>query len=306
MIKMSNNQSIICFGEMLWDLLPTGKVEGGAPMNVACHAARLGHLTRMISRVGDDELGHNLVRFLGSKNVNVQAVQFDPVIPTGTVEVTLDALGAPSYEIVYPSAWDFIQVKSEEEKYVRGAGAFVFGSLICREKQSCTALFKCLELAQLKVFDVNLRPPFYSEEGIQALLLVSNIVKMNLEELEVIAGWSNYEGTVEQRMKLLFERFGWNVLVVTLGSGGAYAYTSAGFCYEKGVAVPVVDTIGSGDAFLAGFIHYYLQEKPTGQALRYANALGAFNALFSGGTPVITEGAFEAFCAENQLIIDFN
>ena len=303
---MSTNQSIICFGEMLWDLLPTGKVEGGAPMNVACHAARLGHPTRMISRVGDDELGNSLVRFLSSKNVNVQSVQFDPVIPTGTVEVTLDELGTPSYEIVYPSAWDFIQSRSEEEAYVRGAGAFVYGSLICREMSSCTTLFHYLKLAKLRVFDVNLRTPFYSEEGIRALLLVADIVKMNLEELEIIAGWSNYEGAVERLMEQLFEQFGWSVLVVTLGSGGAYAYTSAGLYYEKGVAVSVVDTIGSGDAFLAGFIHYYLQEKPTGQALRYANALGAFNALFSGGTPVITEGAFEAFCAENQLIIDFN
>jgi|1048.fasta_scaffold00491_14 fructokinase len=301
---MSNNQSIICFGEMLWDLLPSGKVEGGAPMNVACHAARLGHPTRMISRVGDDDLGRCLIKFLVSKQVNSQSVQIDPTVGTGTVKVMLDEFGTPSYDIVFPSAWDFISIKPEDFQHVRSAAAFVFGSLITRQAESYITLLRYLEVAAFRVFDVNLRAPFYSEETIDVLLKAADMVKMNEQELQIIAGWNGFEGTVEEQMEALFGLHNWKVLIVTLGSNGAYAHTRNGICYERGLEVDVKDTVGSGDAFLAGFLHAYLEQRPIKSALRYANVLGAFNATFTGGTPMVEEGAFEAFCQNNNLIID--
>ena len=154
---------IVCFGEVLWDLLPSGKVAGGAPMNVAYHANQLGIITQMISKIGQDELGKHLIDFLDKKGVDTSLVQTDHNSPTGTVNVTLNSSSSPSYEIVSPVAWDYIHTSKANKTAVKTADAFVFGSLSARNEASRNALLELLNIAKLKVFDVNLRKPHYSK-----------------------------------------------------------------------------------------------------------------------------------------------
>ena len=154
---------IVCFGEVLWDFLPSGKVAGGAPMNVAYHATQLGIFTQMISKIGRDELGESLIDFLNKKGVDTKLVQTDDTFSTGTVNVALDANDSPVYEIVAPVAWDYIHVNLMNKSVVKNADAFVFGSLSTRNETSRNALFELLNLTRLKVFDVNLRSPYYNK-----------------------------------------------------------------------------------------------------------------------------------------------
>jgi fructokinase len=158
------NPTLICFGEVLWDVLPTGKIAGGAPMNVAYHANNLGFSTKMISRVGTDALGRELLDFLDEKGVSTQFVQADLLLPTGIVNVTLNSSGSPDYEIVYPSAWDNIQPDSVMIDTIKETDVFVFGSLACRSEQTKQTLFDLLDGAMLRVLDANLRRPFFSKD----------------------------------------------------------------------------------------------------------------------------------------------
>ena len=193
--------NIVCFGEILWDLLPTGKVAGGAPMNVAFHANQLGIAAQMISKVGKDDLGKDLIDLLNQKGVDTSLVQTDDTYPTGTVKVTLDAKGSPSYEIVAPVAWDFIHANTANKTAVQTADAFVFGSLAARNETTRNTLLELLKLAKLKVFDVNLRSPFYTKPLLTQLLHQADIVKMNDEELEIIGGWLDINDTEAERQR---------------------------------------------------------------------------------------------------------
>jgi hypothetical protein len=198
--------TVICFGEVLWDLLPTGKIAGGAPMNVAFQANQLGLSAKMVSRVGADGLGDALLRFLGEKGVSTQFVQTDPQCPTGIVNVTLDSQGSPAYEIVQPSAWDFIASDPTLHDAVAAADALVFGSLACRSDRTQSTLLELLDVAALRVFDVNLRRPFFSQNLLDALLSKADIVKLNDEELDIIAAWHGAVGGEAQQMQFLKKR----------------------------------------------------------------------------------------------------
>ncbi len=285
-----NLPSIICYGEVLWDLLPTGKIPGGAPMNVAFHLNNFGVSTQMISRVGDDQNGKELVEFLKEKAVDTYLIQKDAFYPTGIVNVELDENGSPSYKIVKPVAWDYINLDLTNVNALKKAKAIVFGSLAARNNRSKETLFSLLESAKLKVFDVNLRAPFYSKELIEALLFQADIVKMNDEELDLIGGWF-FEDiptyTLAQKIKT---HFSIEILIVTQGSKGAFAVNSKNEIKSiKAKKVTVVDTIGSGDSFLAGFLYKYLKLEPIFACLDFAARTGALVATKRGGTPKITK-----------------
>lgn len=255
-------------------------------MNVAFHLNQLGVATGMISRVGADALGNELLAFLQEKNIPTELIQPDPQHPTGTVHVSLDAAGHPAYEIVKPVAWDFIEAEAAAETAVQAAEMLVYGSLVCRLPQSEMSLKKLIALARYRVLDVNLRQPYVAESLIRELLLTADLVKMNDEELSIITSWLNIGGEMPQRMASMVLRFDLQGLIVTLGAEGAAYADPAGFYETPGIAVQVQDTIGSGDAFLAGF----LQQKRLGASpqhcLERACQLGAFVATQKGGTPV--------------------
>jgi fructokinase len=279
---------IICFGEVLWDLLPGGKMAGGAPMNVAYQVNNLGMHSRMISRVGTDDLGDELIAFLEQKGVATDLVQKDHQFPTGTVNVHLDSEGIPSYEIVQPAAWDAIELTESMAEAVCQADALVFGSLACRNELSRNTLLQLLDLASLRVFDVNLREPFYSKILLEELLSKANLVKVNDIELGILSDWYGFKGPEKDLMQSLKDHFGFDLLIVTKGGNGAACLSAEGYSEVSGMKVQVLDTVGSGDAFLSGFLFQHFAGKPNAACLHFANALGALTATKAGGTPVIS------------------
>ncbi|MCB0588140.1 MAG: carbohydrate kinase [Phaeodactylibacter sp.] len=287
--------TIICFGEVLWDVLPDKRVAGGAPMNVAFHINQLGMRSKMISSVGDDDLGRELIGFLEAKGVSTGLVQTDPTLPTGVVNVMLDEGGSPSYEIVSPVAWDNIRPDDKAREAVKVADALVFGSLACRTEQNRSTLFGYLELAPLRVLDVNLRAPFYSQPLIESLLARADIVKMNDEELVLIAGWQGADGEESAQLEAIRKKFAIDLLILTRGKDGAACLDGSGFSEHPGFPVKVQDTIGSGDSFLASFLSKHLAGESPLECLAFAGAVGALVATRAGGTPELTEAEILSF-----------
>ncbi len=292
--------TLICFGEVLWDLLPTGKIAGGAPMNVAFQANQLGLSAKMVSRVGADDWGAELLDFLNDKGVSTQFVQTDSQHPTGLVNVTLDSKGSPAYEIVQPSAWDFIAPDPALHDAVAAADALVFGSLACRSDRTQSTLLELLDVAALRVFDVNLRRPFFSQNLLDALLSKADIVKLNDEELDIIAAWHGAVGGEAQQMQFLKKKYALDMLVLTKGPHGAACLDDTGYHTHPGFSVKVHDTIGSGDAFLAAFLSKMLAGDDGPECLAFACAVGALVATKQGGTPDIGAEEIQDFIRENK------
>ncbi len=279
------NQTIVCFGEVLWDLLPSGKIAGGAPMNVAYHAKVFGLQSQMVSRVGVDDLGKELLVFLSDKGIPTNFVQRDHNFPTGTVNVKLDEKGSPSYEIVQPAAWDYIHPEEAAKQAVKEAGTLVFGSLACRTERTKKTLLELLELATVRVFDVNLRQPFFSKDLLETLLAKATMVKMNDEELETLSAWFGASGDEANRMNYLKEQFQLDALIVTKGALGAAFLNENNHYTHPGFKVKVQDTIGSGDAFLGAFLSKLLGGASAEESLETACAAGALVATKKGATP---------------------
>jgi fructokinase len=282
---MNHKNQIVCFGEVLWDLLPTGKIAGGAPMNVAFHLNELGATSIMISRIGADELGIEITDFLKEKGINTDFVQIDTQVKTGIVAVTLSESGQPSYEIVENVAWDNIGIEPKAIEAVQEAQAFVFGSLVARNETSKDTLLELINAAQLTVFDVNLRAPFFSKLVLHELMQKANIVKMNDEELEIISDFQGIDGNEKEKIRQLKNAYNLDLLIVTKGEKGAIVLDENTFYENEGVKVTVNDTIGSGDAFLAAFLYHFLAKKPISECLTIACKMGAYVATKRGGTP---------------------
>ena len=292
--------TLFCFGEVLWDLLPTGKIAGGAPMNVAFQANQLGLSAKMVSRVGADDWGAELLDFLNDKGVSTQFVQTDSQHPTGLVNVTLDSKGSPAYEIVQPSAWDFIASDPALHDAVAAADALVFGSLACRSDRTQSTLLELLDVAALRVFDVNLRRPFFSQNLLDTLLSKADIVKLNDEELAIIAAWHGAVGGETEQMQFLKKKYALDMLVLTKGPQGAACLDDAGYHTHPGFSVKVHDTIGSGDAFLAAFLSKMLAGDDSPECLAFACAVGALVATKQGGTPDIGAAEIQDFIRKNK------
>ena len=257
-------------------------------MNVAFHVNQMGMQSKMISSIGDDDLGKELKRFMENKGISTDLIQTDNTFPTGIVNVILDNGGYPSYEIVSPVAWDYIRPDDKAKDLVKSADALVFGSLACRTERNKRTLFEYLELAPIRILDVNLRAPFYSQPLIESLLEKADIVKMNDEELALIAGWQGLDGEERSQLEFLKNKFGLDVLILTKGKDGAVCLDETGYYEQPAFPVVVKDTIGSGDSFLAAFLSKYLKNEHTRQCLIFAGAVGALVATKAGGTPEVT------------------
>ena len=281
----TTSHNIVCFGEVLWDLLPTGDKPGGAPMNVAYHLRKLGQRPVLISRVGMDARGEELIKLLRGMGLPVAYIQVDPALPTGIVPATPNEKGEMRYEIVAPVAWDNIGWQDAFHRLATDASHLVFGSLAARSEKSRETLYQLLALARTKVLDINLRPPHYDPVIVADLLKQADIVKMNAEELELISGWYGGNGNLAARMELLCNLFELATLIVTRGAEGA-AVTVAGRLYEHpGFTVRVADTVGSGDSFLAAWISQTIGGAAPEQALAFACGLGSLVASKEGGCP---------------------
>ena len=289
---------IVCFGEVLWDILPSGKMPGGAPMNVAIHLSYNGFAPFVISRVGNDDLGTELLEFLREKNLSTDWIQTGQTHLTGVVKANITDKNEVTYKIVEPVAWDYIQYDGKVAKLVEESDVFIYGSLAARSHTTQETLLQYLKLAKYKVLDVNLRPPYYNPLRMKKLLSFADAAKMNHQELEEIMGWYGVTGDEQQQMHFIKQEFQLKLLIVTRGDKGAAVLDDQGYTEHPGFAVEVEDTIGSGDAFLATFLTNYLKKEPTQKALERACLLGAFVATQHGATPAYEPLEVERRAAE--------
>lgn len=276
---------VICFGESLWDIVPENKLAGGAPVNVAYHLQKLGKNPAVISRVGYDKLGSELVRFFEAKGVCTDYFQIDYSAPTSTVLAEVKPGDETLYDILKDVAWDHISYENTLATLTANADYFVFGSLASRSRQTRETLFHLLASAKTKVLDINLRTPFYNRNIITQLLDQTDILKLNLEELELITGWFSSFINAEDRIKALKEHFELKTIIVTKGAKGAVLNSGENFYQCQGIPVTVMDTIGSGDAFLAAILSKMIDNVPIAESLEFANRLAAFITTKKGGCP---------------------
>ncbi|PSR52821.1 carbohydrate kinase [Adhaeribacter arboris] len=285
---------IICFGETLWDMLPSGHMPGGAPMNVAIHLKYNNYDPIVVSRVGTDDLGEALLDFLKKKTVSTEHIQVGKTHLTGVVKVNVDDKNEITYKIVEPVAWDYIQFDEDTASLVAQSDVFVYGSLAARGQTTRDTLLQYLPLAKQKVFDVNLRPPHYTPERIEQLLQFADVVKMNHQELELISGWLEVAGNEPQQLEQIRQKLNLQMVILTRGENGAAVLTDQGYLQHPGYKVEVEDTIGSGDSFLATFLSNYLQQQPLADCLRKACLVGAYVASCKGATPTYDPQLLEA------------
>ena len=284
------NLHVICFGEVLFDLFPNGAKPGGAPMNVATHLRNFNVASGIISRVGSDAYGTQLIDFLKKKGVNTELIQIDPARETGTVRVNIDKNDDPEYTIVEKVAWDFINDSFLEQE--PDPNYIVHGSLICRSVESNRSLQKFFEQSKAKkVFDVNVRTPYYSKSIIDGLLKTATIVKMNQEEFKMIKEWFYIKNPREQgdfrALKALYPNI--ETMILTKGGKGSVAWNDGKVENVKASPITVKDTVGSGDAFLAAYIGQRDKGASVKDALKYAAATGAYVATQEGANPEYSE-----------------
>jgi len=271
------NIHVICFGEVLFDLFPNGAKPGGAPMNVATHLRNFNVSSGIISRVGTDAYGNELVGFLKKKGVNTELIQVDKTHETGVVRVNIDKNDDPVYTIVEKVAWDYI-----DDSFLRQdlqPNYIVHGSLICRSAESNRSLQKLFESSSAKkVFDVNVRTPYYSKSVIDGLLKTATIVKMNQEEFKMIKEWFYIKNPREQgdfrALKALYPNI--ETMILTKGGKGSVAWNNGKMESVKASPITVKDTVGSGDAFLAAYIGQRDKGADVKDALKFAAATGAY------------------------------
>ena len=291
--------TITCFGEILWDVLPTSKQAGGAPMNVAADLRNFGLNAQLISRVGSDDLGRELLDFLAEKGIPLDLIQIGQTHLTGVAKANISDSNEVTYKIVQPVAWDYIQLEPNLLNVVRESDLFVYGSLAARSPQTHETLLTLLAVARRKVFDVNLRAPHYNRATVEELLHQADIAKLNEHELGELSGWYGEENDLRQAdlhnaMLQLRDRYSLDTLCVTLGEDGAVLLDRTGLHSQVGFPVEVADTIGSGDAFLAAFLYKTLQGESPKKVLQFACATGAYVATQQGATPTFTEQTIDS------------
>lgn len=272
-------------GEVLWDLLPGGKMLGGAPANFCFHAQRLGAESAIISATGNDHLGDEIVKTLDEKGVH--HILNYPDYPTGTVSVKLIE-GIPEYIIHTEVAWDFIKPGDEAIKWIKDSDAICFGTLCQRSEVSAKSIEKALSLVPekaLKVLDVNLRQHFFTKEILEKSFRKANVVKLNDEEIEVIGSLFELTGSPVEKCRTLMNRFQIDIVALTMGENGSRLMTATEESYLPVPKVFVVDTVGAGDSFTAVMVMGLLNKKLLQVLHSEASQYAARVCTFSGAMP---------------------
>lgn len=290
--KVSNRFTIAGLGEALWDLLPSGRQLGGAPLNFAYVASLLGNHAVIATRVGEDSLGREIRTELEGRRLDTSAIQSDRELPTGTVDVQFQN-GQPEYEIRRPAAWDAMEWSPEWQKIARTCDAVCFGTLAQRASESRSTVLKFLESTRpdcLTVFDINLRKPFYTREVIESSLHLAAVLKLNDVELPQVAKLLDLKGDSRSMlMDELLRRFSLKIVLVTRGEHGAIATDGSELAEHPGFSVEVRDTIGAGDAFSAASTHCLLRGMSLKKTLEVANRWASWVASQAGGMPAMAE-----------------
>lgn len=298
-----SKRKVVCFGEILWDNLPGGKKPGGAPMNVAYHLNQLGIESTLISRVGNDSEGLELLKVLEERSISLAYCQLDSKHKTSKVEVVINDNHEVSYDIVFPVAWDFIEPDARYSALLQDADALVFGSLVTRNKTSRDTLELLLESPVYKVFDINLREPYIDRETITQILHKTDLLKLNLHELEIIAGWHNSSfKRDEDKISVLHHEYNIKEVIVTRGSSGASYFSQDVHYHYPAYKVTVNDTVGSGDSFLAAFLYKKLSGENLEGTLDFASAMGAFITTQTGACPHYSISDLNRFQFNSEMI----
>ena len=304
------NTGFYAFGEILWDCLPSGRHAGGAPFNVAAHLAQIGVSASLISCIGRDSLGDEILQVAKDKGVNTEFVTRARVgLATGTVLVTVDAKGNATYELVQPAAWDEIRVPAEALEAVSKSRALVYGSLAGRSPYNLDQLARLLEVqGPLKFFDVNLRPPFADPPLVMELARRAHVLKLNDGEVGQLAHWLRTGKLAPDTPRSLdalaaacatiAEAADASHICVTMAEEGAALWDRGNLITAPAPKIVVKDTVGAGDAFMAGLMVGLTRGNETKKVLENACRLGAFVASHHGATPLFPAEIIELFRPE--------
>ena len=290
---------IVGLGEVLWDVYPDGEQFGGAPANFCCAAAQLAQssaIVYMVSAVGKDDLGQLARQEMASKGVLVDAIQENDW-PTGRVLVTLNKDGAASYQFDADSSWDHLLFDEKSFRLAAQADVICFGTLGQRSIQARTSILQFLSTAKrgaLKILDLNLRAAFWSDEIILHSLQQANVLKLNEDELQVLADLLSLPGNSREQLEKLIRLFDLRLAAYTRGPRGSILVASSGewsehpgarvqFAHEESI----VDTVGAGDAFTATLALGLLAQRPLNAINEQANRVAAYVCGQSGGAPIL-------------------
>lgn len=286
-------RKIAAFGELLWDLLPNGKVLGGAPTNFIYRINSFGDTGTLLSKVGNDKAGKEAREALKRLGVSDENIQTDYQFPTGSVKVKIDDNGNPDFNIITDVAYDHIEINTEMIEAFSEADCVCFGTLVQRYGISKNTLRELIHESPnvVKFLDINLRKKCYTATTVEDSLTMANILKTNDEELLITKDLLNLTKENLKDLALeVIEKYKLDILLCTLGSKGAFCLTNEEvFYYDPGYQISLGDTVGSGDAFSAGFIHYYMNGHPIEEALQFGNAAGAMVATTTGATSLMSK-----------------
>lgn len=285
------NDIVVGMGEALWDVLPEGKKIGGAPANFAYHVSQFGLPSCVVSAIGDDTLGKEIIENFTSKGLN-QLIAEVPY-PTGTVHVEIDQTGVPQYEIKENVAWDNIPYSTELEQLAQHTKAVCFGSLAQRNVVSRNTINRFLDAMpqnddSLVVFDVNLRQGFYNKDILCNSMKRCNILKINDEELVTVSRMFGYPGIdLQDKCWILVGKYNLKMLILTCGINGSYVFTPGNVSFQPTPKVDVADTVGAGDSFTAAFIASILKGKSVEEAHSLAVKVSAYVCTKNGAMPLL-------------------
>ena len=283
---------LVGVGEILWDLFPDGPRFGGAPANFAVQAAAMGAQVDMVSGVGQDELGQEALSILEARGVGTRGVFRHSDRSTGTVSVTLDDNGNASYAFASDAAWDALEWIEAHETITSESDVICFGTLGQRSAPSRDLIRRCVAATpdtSWRLFDINLRAPFYDRMLVEQSLALSNALKLNDEELTYLAQFLELSGTAESVLRELAARFDLRAIILTLGSQGGAMLHGTTYVTCPGKSVKVVDTVGAGDAFTAACALGLACHDEPEMILRRANAVAAFVCSQAGATPELPQ-----------------
>lgn len=277
---------IIGLGEILWDMLPTGKQLGGAPANFAYHVCRLGGNGWAVSAISDDELGREIKNTLSTKKLNTILEEVNE--PTGTVQVTLNAAGVPTYDITEGVAWDHIPFTERIGDLAKETSAVCFGTLAQRSPESRATIHEFIENmpdGSLKVYDINLRQNYYDEKIISDSLRLADILKINDEELDIVSKMLSLSGTQEERCRAISRAFNLKFVILTKGGDGSEVVLEDKVHISRPGKIDIVDTVGAGDSFTAAFILAYLRGESLENAHTLATEVSSYVCTKAGAMP---------------------
>lgn len=277
-------------GEMLWDLFPNVNKLGGAPANFAFHLNSLGVESYPVSSIGDDQLGREILTVIKSKSLSTKYLRTNSNYPTGTVEIELNDSGIPTYNIIENVAWDYIKMSNDLVEIAKLCNVVCFGSLAQRSVVSKKTINDFLESTSkscIRIFDINLRQNYYTDQIIESSLQRSNVCKLNDDELQIVSSMLGYSGSEESLASEMMRNFSLNVLALTKGSDGSILFMNDNVSKMKTNQIDIADTVGAGDAFAAGIAFGLLNQFNIERMHNIANNLASFVCSKQGATTAI-------------------